>query len=254
MVTREDLVPSLEALLARFPSDLDVRCVVQGQPIGAAGTVPRNRPWGTVHAVLSSGAVDGQTVVALNADDFYGRAAYDIAKVSSDWAVATGEASVIAMRLDATLSDHGPVVRAVCQVSGDRLTRLDEIRGIARTPGGIVGYAPDGQSRTLIGDELVSMNMWVLPAGLVRALDTLFRRFVAAHALDGDAELPLPEAIGALVASGTASVCVESSEGPWFGLTHPQDRDVVVQALKQLTDARVYPSPLWTRVWGRMPP
>jgi len=106
MVTREDLVPSLEALLARFPSDLDVRCVVQGQPIGAGGTVPRNRPWGTVHAVLSSGAVDGQTVVALNADDFYGRAAYDIAKVSSDWAVATGEASVIAMRLDATLSEQ----------------------------------------------------------------------------------------------------------------------------------------------------
>jgi hypothetical protein len=151
------------------------------------------------------------------------------------------------MRLDATLSDHGPVVRALCQVESDRLTRLDEIRGITRTHAGIVGYAADGQPRTLVGDEVVSMNMWVLAPGLVRALDTLFRRFVVAHAEESDAELPLPEAIGALVASGTATVSVESSEGPWFGLTHPQDREGVVMALRQLTTAGVYPSPLWTR-------
>ena len=245
IVTRADLAPALEAHIRRFPSDLDVRCAVQPS-VMPGGAVSRTRPWGTVHAVLAAGAGDRRTLVALNADDFYGRATYELARVASDWAIATGEASVIAMRLDATLSEHGAVVRAVCQATGDRLTGLDEIRGITRTGGGIVGYASDGRPRALIGDELVSMNMWVLPPGLVRALETLFKRFVVTHAQDDDAELPLPEAIGALVASGTATVNVESSDGPWFGLTHPQDRDAVVRALTQLTAEGVYPVPLWT--------
>ena len=90
------------------------------------------------------------------------------------------------------------------------------------------------------------MNLWVLPERLVRALTMLFNRFAAAHAHDGDAELPLPEAIGALVASGTARVRVERSEGPWFGLTHPRDRETVVRALQQLAADGRYPSPLWT--------
>lgn len=246
IVTRRDLLPELEAHIQRCPPDLDVRCAVQIPPFVAGEAVSRTRPWGTVHAVLSAVDREGQAVVALNADDFYGRAAYEIARTSIDWAAATGEASVVAMRLDATLSEHGPVVRAVCRVDGDQLTGLEEVRGLARTASGLVGQGGDGRPITLRGDELVSMNMWVLPAALVRALGTLFNRFVAAHAQDADAELPLPEAVGALVASGTAKVCVASSEGPWFGLTHAQDRESVVLKLQQLTDAGVYPSPLWT--------
>ena len=89
------------------------------------------------------------------------------------------------------------------------------------------------------------MNLWILPATLIGQLAESLRAFKDAHGNDPEAELPLPEAIGALIARGSARVRVMESPGPWFGLTHWRDRAAVMTGLQTLVDRGVYPRTLW---------
>ena len=81
-----------------FPKDLSVKCVVQEEP-------DRTRPWGTVHAVLVAEATGDGPVVVLNADDFYGLRAYELAAHACRRTAASGAATVIGMPLEKTLSE-----------------------------------------------------------------------------------------------------------------------------------------------------
>jgi hypothetical protein len=49
------------------------------------------------------------------------------------------------------------------------------------------------------------------------------------------------------MAAGKMRVRALSAPGPWFGLTHQEDRDSVKQGLKKLVKDGVYPSPLWKK-------
>ena len=79
------------------------------------------------------------------------------------------------MRLADTLSPHGPVTRAVCEVDRGRVVRLDEVGGLARRGPSIVA----GDGRVLDPDTLVSMNFWVLPAFVLERLAVAFSAFAA---------------------------------------------------------------------------
>jgi hypothetical protein len=248
-VTRADLVPEMTGRVRRFSPDVHVTCAVQddGEALKLPGAATRTRPWGTVHAVLAAGIGGDGPLVALNADDFYGQRAYELAAHACRSTATTGAAAVIGMFLEDTLSPHGPVVRALCNTRDGWLVALDEVYDIVReeSGAGIVGRTRDRSTRTFSGREVVSMNLWILPAAMTGPLTESLAAFAGAHTADPEAELPLPEAIGALVAAGRANVRVMESPGPWLGLTHARDRAGVVNSLQTLVDRGVYPRILW---------
>ena len=237
-VTRADLMSEMAGRAKHFPKDVSVKCVVQDES-------DRMRPWGTVHAVLVAEASGDGPVVALNADDFYGSRAYELAAHACRRTAANGEATVIGMPLEQTLSEYGPVIRAICRTSNGWLTVLDEVHDLTRDGTGIGGHARDGEARTFSGSEIVSMNLWVLPQPLLGALADFLADFKESHSDDPEAELPLPEAIGELITRDAAQVRVLESPGPWFGLTHSRDRSAVVTGLQVLVDRGIYPRMLW---------
>ncbi len=196
------------------------------------------RPRGTVAAVLAAaGAIDGP-FVALNADDFYGADAYRrAAAFLRDLALPAAMHAVVSFPLDRTLSAHGSVVRAVCDVQGDRLVRLEEVRDLERRGDGIAAGG-----RRFSGAERVSMNFWAFQAEMMRLLARAFDTFAAAH--DARHELLLPVAVDALVAEGRAEVRVLAAPGPWLGLTHASDLPAVRAALRELTAQGTYPGRL----------
>lgn len=217
------IVPQLTGLM---PSDVERR--------------PRTAPWGTGHAILAARErVDTGPFAVVNADDFYGAEAYRRAFAAVARADQADIATVVAMRLGRTLSAHGPVTRAVCQVEGGHVVRLEEVRGLARQDGQVVSAAGPIDS-----DALVSMNCWVLPARVMALLSSAFARFIELPA-SATKEFLLPEAVAGMVAEGQLTLEIAEAPGPWFGLTHAADRAVVVEALRQLTEAGVYRSPLW---------
>jgi hypothetical protein len=195
-------------------------------------------PRGTVAAVLAAAASIAGPWAALNADDFYGAAAF---RHAADFLRETGQPpdlhAVVWFPLDRTLSAPGSVVRAVGEVHGARRVRLEDVSGIERR-----GEAVEAGGRRFSGRERVSMNFWAFQAGMLAHLARAFETFAEAH--DARHELLLPVAVDALVAGGLAHVRVLNAPGPWLGLTHASDLPAVRSALRELTERGEYPTPL----------
>ncbi len=243
----------LDRIAGRLPADLPVAPVVQDPdalPSGFTRPPGRVRPWGTVHAVLAARrAVQGPFAVS-NADDFYGRGSYRLA-IGACAEATRGDAAVLCLPVGDTLSPHGSVARAVCHVRDGRLVGLEELVELTRRDGALTGRTTAGLVRRLEGVELASMNFWVFPGNVFDRLEERFARFLRARGWTADAELTLADAVGPLVADNALTVRVLRMPGPWFGLTHADDRPTVVGALRRLTERGDYPSPLSEPAAGR---
>jgi len=244
-IVRDEHQDEFRALAAHMKLGADAVIVVQRLE-DVPPDVPqrgRTKPWGTGQAVLATrGHVDGPFVV-INADDFYGREAYEAA-VHAAADAARGITTVIGMRLEPSLSPNGAVTRGVCDTEGVRVTRIDEVQELTKHDGRITG-ASDGRTREFTGHEVVSMNFWVFPPDTIDHLDRHFHRFLKHHAHDHSAEFRLPDVVNALITEGHAEVRATDRLRHWFGLTFAADREDVVKDLAGLAARGVYPSPLW---------
>jgi UTP-glucose-1-phosphate uridylyltransferase len=247
LIIREELRPQFNELIDRFLREgIDVRVAYQRIEDIPGGVHPaaRTKPWGTGHAVLTARHEVNSPFAIMNADDFYGVDAYRQGAAAASAAVGRGISTVVAMRLERTLSEHGPVKRGWCQTSGDRVTRLEEVMGIEKQ-GGRYQAAGKHASVTFTGQELVSMNFWVFPPAIFSLLGAKFDSFLATHATDPSGEFLLPEAINELIDESKLDLRAVDAPGPWFGLTYQEDRPAVEAGLVELTRKGVYPSPLW---------
>jgi hypothetical protein len=246
-----------ERVGCRFEGRIAVEYVFQdldALPGGRKPAVPREKPWGTGHAVwCAQGALPGP-FIAINADDFYGADAY--ARMAGFFRQTAGLASghgparfaMAGYRLADTLSEHGTVSRGVCRIdSAARLVSIDEVTAIEAGPdGGGRARAADGSPLALAPDTPVSMNCWGFTPAVFACLGAGLARFLDTRGTDPKAEFYLPAAVAAAIASGQATVDVLPVRASWFGVTHRDDRPRVTAALARLLEAGAYPSPLWT--------
>lgn len=236
----------------RLSKVIDVSYVYQKlENIPEGFTVPEGRikPFGTGHAILSCiNEVDAPFAV-INADDYYGKEAY--VKVH-DYLVQEKPADDVlhicmaGFRLGNTLSDNGSVTRGLCHITDGKLTGVTETHNIFKTADGAESREDGQPAEKLDLNELVSMNMWGLTPAF---MDTLYDGFVEflqnVKAGDIKAEYLLPVMIDALIQKGTAQVDVLETKDTWFGVTYQEDKEVVIKAFKELTEAGVYPNGLY---------
>ena len=226
----------------RFPPCLPVRYARQDPSVALpprfTPPVGRPKPWGTAHAVLVVRDLVTGPFAVVNADDFYGPAAYETAiRHLSGLDPATEDWAMVTYRLDGTLSAAGSVSRAICHVDdGGRLEGLREVTGIERKDGVIEGMEGDGTTVTLLGDETVSMNFWLFTPRVFRYLSERFHVFLRDHGDDPTAEFLLPTVVGEVVEAGDARVEVLPASGRSFGVTFEADRDRVAAALADLNE------------------
>ena len=228
----------LEGTSGRLKPDL-VSQRVSDLPAGfSAGE--RTKPWGTGQAVLTVRNLVDTPFAIMNADDFYGRGAYEEGARACDVAARTGASTVVAMRLDRTLSPHGPVKRGWCQTKDGKVMRLEEVMGIERRNG---KFEAAGKHATVPfnGTELVSMNYWVFPPSIFGLLGQKFDAFLKAHGSDPNSEFLLPEVVNELIDEGRLEVQAKEAPGPWFGLTYREDLPEAAAGLVDLTRQGVYP-------------
>ena len=250
-VIRRDIEADFRAIVAaRFERHVRVDYVFQDLldlPDGMTPPAERRKPWGTAHAVRACRDAVREPFAVINADDFYGRRSYEtLAGFLNGVAVTDPRYSMVAFTLRNTLSEHGHVARGVCEVDATGyLRRVVERTRIERAAGGIVFTEGDGTRHPLTGGERVSMNMWGLTPALFPALEREFGAFVKRAGRDVKAECYLPAVIDTLVGEGAATVRVLDTPESWFGVTYPQDKGVVVQGIRSLVEAGVYPKTLW---------
>ena len=209
----------------------------------------RTKPWGTGHAVLAAKKVLSEPFSVINADDYDGKQAY--LKVH-DYLVQDHPQDgpmhicMAGFRLGNTLSDNGSVTRGLCHITDGKLTGVTETHNIFKTADGAESREDGQPAEKLDLNEFVSMNMWGLTPAF---MDTLYDGFVEflqnVKAGDIKAEYLLPVMIDTLIQKGTAQVDVLETKDTWFGVTYQEDKEVVIKAFKELTEAGVYPNGLY---------
>ncbi len=239
-----------EAIGDRLEGKIEVAYAYQegdDLPDGFTKPAERTKPWGTGHAVLACRDVIDGPFAVINADDYYGREAYEKMYDYLKNGMAAGHCSMVGFVLKNTLSDNGTVTRGVCHVDADGLlTGVDETKNIACGADGVVKGSFGGEEVILDPEALVSMNLWGFDADFVGALKSGFTAFLAGLKPDDiKSEYLLPIIVDGLIKEGKLTVDVLSSRDRWFGITYKEDKEAVQAELKTLTDAGAYPSPLF---------
>lgn len=228
-------------ILPRYADKIPVTYVFQELdilPPGFTVNPERQKPYGTAHAILVAREAIQEPFTVINADDFYGRQAFE---VMADF-LRNAEPAVpptyamVGYRLDRTLSRNGTVSRGVCQTNEEGyLTDIVENHKIGYTDKGIENIE-EGLYNLFTGTEPVSMNFWGFTPDFFQALEEQFVDFMKENHDNIKAEYPIPNVIANLMARGAARVKVLHSDAEWFGVTYKEDRPYVVKRLAQLPD------------------
>lgn len=235
VIRREMLEQFRDSVGLRYEDTIPVEYAFQELeplPGGRVSPVGRTKPWGTGHAVLSAKPVVRGPFAVINADDYYGPSGF-VKLALFLQASEQGQYAMVGYRLDKTLSDHGSVSRGICRSdSGGYLVDITERTAIVRRGGSIIAEGMPPVSLT--GDEPTSMNFWGFTPDLFSRLERLFEEFLEERREDSKAEFYLPAAVSDLIASGEVTVKLLQTNDPWYGLTYPKDRPLVVEALAGL--------------------
>lgn len=209
----------------------------------------RTKPWGTGQAILCCKDTVDSPFLVINADDYYGKSAYREAYSYLTSISDTGkiQACMVGFVLENTLSDNGGVTRGLCMVDENgMLTEIKETHDIEKD-GERAVIRKEGETQILEAGAQVSMNMWGLTPAFFRILETGFGTFLReTDAQDLKAEYLLPTIIGELIGKKEISVKVLKSEDQWFGVTYKEDRESVMNSVRALVEAGIYPEKLYT--------
>ena len=253
IIKRENEDDFKEAVGRRIEKVMEVAYVFQelsNIPDGFEIPQGRIKPWGTAHAVLSAiDEIDGPFAV-INADDYYGRhafqAIYDYLTTHED--DEKYRYTMVGYRLKNTVTDNGHVARGVCGLNADKeLVNVTERTRIEKRNGGIEYSENDGKTWTKIdGDTLVSMNMWGFTHSILEEIRDGFPAFLESGLKENPlkCEYFLPAVVSTLLEEGRATVKVLESEDKWYGVTYKEDKPVVVAAVQELKDKGLYPQRL----------
>ncbi len=237
-----------ERVSSKFEDKIEVvhaHQTLQNIPKGFEINPERTKPLGTGHAVWCARKVVSEPFVVINADDFYGRSSFK--KVFEYYEnpenSKRGSYCMVAYKLKNTLSDHGYVNRGECFVGEDvLLSHVEERIGIQKHDDNFAIY-PEDQKISL--EAPVSMNFWGFTSDFFEIVENQLIDFLNKNARELTAELYVPAIVSSSIQDNLCSVKVLETDSKWYGMTYPDDRPVVVNAIKEMVEKGIYPENLW---------
>lgn len=205
----------------------------------------RQKPWGTVQAVLCSRSqVEGDFVV-INSDDFYGFDAYLKASNFLNTSKDDKEYGCITFPFNVTASKHGSVKRAVCfgeeyinELVESKVTLVDDFAKAEPLNG--------AESFAISLDQPVSVNMFAFKQNFFDYLEEYFNNYFKNDddkILEGEALLP--ELVKDKLSTGEIRLKNIVSNSMWIGMTYKDDLDEVKKSIGALVEKGEYPKNLW---------
>lgn len=243
-----------EAIGNRVEKVMEVEYVFQdikNIPDGFSVPEGRVKPWGTAHAVLSASKVVDGPFAVINADDYYGRDAfqkiYDYLSTHED--DDKYRYTMVGYKLENTLTENGYVSRGVCSIDEkDELVKVVERTRIEKRGDGAAFTEDGGETWVDLPEgSIVSMNMWGFTASFMQEIQNGFSAFleqgIASNPMK--CEYYLPSVVSSLLEADKATVKVLTSADKWYGVTYKEDKPMVVAAIQNLKDSGLYPEQLW---------
>ncbi len=214
-------------------------------PQGFSRNPNRVKPWGTSHALMMAEGAVNEPMAVINADDFYGRVAYETMSQFLQDSQDPNEYAMVGYRVASTLSEFGSVSRGVCNTDANGyLTTVVERTKIVRESDGIHYYEQENR-HTLSDDTPVSMNFWGLKPTVFGQLNEGFTEFLQSRGDDLTAEYYIPALINDNIQKQRIKTKVLTCNAPWFGVTYREDKPEAEKQVRRFIDQGIYPENLW---------
>lgn len=253
-IIKEEMQGDFKALVSsKLPPGVSVQHIFQRTddlPEGYEVPEGREKPWGTAHAVLCAAEVLDVPFAVINADDYYGRAAFQImyARLTVHEDDELYRFSMVGYRIENTLTEHGSVARGVCCTEGKFVTAIQERLRIEKRDG-LIQFTEDGGAswQTLEEGTVVSMNFWGFSRGFLVELENRFPAFLDRALAENPqkAEFLLPQVVGELLEEKKATLQYVASPDRWYGVTYKEDLPAAAAAIQKLQDEGMYPQKLF---------
>jgi UTP-glucose-1-phosphate uridylyltransferase len=239
---REIFAPKLKGKVSVDYVFQDLHAFTNGYQVPAE----RTKPWGTAHAVLCARNAVNEPFAVINADDFYGRDAFEKAYQFLTGACNKSIYAIIGYDLLKTLSSNGTVNRGVCEVDEKgNLSSISERINISMQNGKIL-CDDNLQPHELPVNSNVSMNFWCFHPSIFDISEKMFHQFMDKNIGQPKAEFFIPIVADEFIKLHSGTVQVIPTTAQWFGVTYKEDAPGVKQSLDALINAGDYPTRLWT--------
>ncbi|MCF6180762.1 sugar phosphate nucleotidyltransferase [Lutibacter sp.] len=207
----------------------------------------RQKPWGTAHALLMAKNVVSENFAVINADDFYGKEAFEVMAnklIKTD--KTSNNFSMMGYVLKNTVSDYGFVSRGECKVDNHNfLTGITERTHIEKIDG-VLKYKNENEELIEIDENtIVSMNFFGFTPTYFDISASLFEEFLATNYKNPKTEFFIPLVVNHVIVNKLATMEVLTSNARWFGVTYKQDKAYVTSEINKLKESKVYPKNLW---------
>lgn len=205
----------------------------------------RVKPWGTAQAIYCAKDAIKEPFVVINADDFYGRDAFRVAKEFLENAKEK-EYATVGYEAIKTMTENGSVKRGVIATKDGNLESITESSIIKE--GDKVACTPlNGAEIFYIEPSaLVSMNMLVFDPSIFSYIEEKMPIFFKENENNLDkCEFLIPDIMDEANKENYADVKVLHTDATWYGVTYKEDTDMVRSSIKRLVEDGEYPNNLW---------
>ena len=206
----------------------------------------RVKPWGTAHALLCCKEEVKEAFAIINADDYYGKEAFELAYTFLTKECNEQTSCILGYELANTLSENGTVSRGVCAINEQGyLNTIHERTKIYQKQNGQIVFEEDEVETPLKGDTRVSMNFMCFAPGFINLCEQEFTLFLQSKGQELKSEFYIPYVAGRFKELELGQVKVIPTNAKWFGVTYKEDAPGVKANIDALVETKVYPNSLW---------
>jgi dTDP-glucose pyrophosphorylase len=186
----------------------------------------RDKPFGTVDALCSIENVVNCPFVICNGDDIYGESTF---KLLANHLKNNSNSATVGYFLGKTLPDKGTTNRGIFSIDKNYVVDIKEVFNIEKE---------NLKKDSLTEKSLCSMNIFALHQDIISKLKIILDEFKIKNKDDRKIECLLPVEIANLIKAGEIKMNIYASIDPWFGVTNPQDEEIVKNQIKEFESSK----------------
>ena len=186
----------------------------------------RDKPWGTVDALCSAKGIFDCPFIVCNGDDIYGENTF---KMLANHLKNHDYCATAYYFLKNVIPEKGTTNRGIFCIRDGYVEGLEEVFNIEKS---------DLAQKGLNEDSPCSMNIFGLNSDVVQKLDYVLEQFKIKNKGDRKIECLLPTELSKLIGSGVIKMKIYPSEDRWFGVTNPEDEEIVRKQIQELENSK----------------
>ena len=183
----------------------------------------RDKPWGTVDALVCVKKAIKNNFFICNGDDLYGEKALKTAHDFSEKTSGAYECAAVGYPLGKVIPKNGKTNRGIFKIDKNNFIQsIDEVFEIEKST---------LSTMDLDENDLCSMNLFGLTPQVLELLEKKLELFKLAHQNDRKVECLLPVEFSNLIKEKKISMQLLPAKDQWLGITNPGDEEKVRLAL-----------------------